>query len=54
MYYWWMVCLDCGVFAKEEAEYLGFDKLFCKKCGSRHIKSGFICEPKEKKDKCES
>ena len=45
-----MYCLACGTTDKAEEEYLGYNRLFCKKCNSRHIKSGFICEPKEQKE----
>lgn len=51
MYEWWVMCLTCGLFEKTESEYIGGNKWFCK-CGSRHIKGGFIFEPKEE-TKCE-
>jgi len=53
MFEWWMRCLDCGNFEKEDTEYLGFNRLFCKQCNSRHIESGFTFNPGKKMEKPE-
>lgn len=42
--YWWTICLDCGYCEKIEDEYIGFNRWFCSKCNSMHLKGGFIVE----------